>query len=383
MIFRLKITKLTPPSTILQKKVKVNDPNEISELFDHISYAKGASIIRMMTHIIGIETFKQGMHNYLNAFKYSNANQNDLWRYLQEASNQTNGAAVDVKKVMDSWTVQEGYPLITVTRHYETDGKTKLVRFSQQRFLLNSNDTAALVRTQYEVPISYTTKSELNWEPTTRLWLHKNANKSESHAIEELALPKQDWIIANLQETGYYRVTYDEDNWNLLIDQLLTDPTKIHRINRAQILDDLFHLAENNVVKYSMALRALEYFKNEKDPLPWASFGQLTYLINRMLRRTEVYGAWQAFMRQLIKPAYERFNLTRLDGDDLQTSQMQKSIVNIACAYNLPSCVQESIQLFNRFMDNVKQNNSVNPIPPNVRPAVYCTSIYHGGELEW
>lgn len=357
----------------------MNDPNEISELFDHISYAKGASIIRMMTHIIGIETFKQGMHNYLNAFKYSNANQNDLWRYLQEASNQTVGPKVDVKKVMDSWTVQEGYPLITITRDYET----KAVRFSQQRFLLNSNDSAALMRTQYEVPISYTTKSELNWEPTTRLWLHKNANQSESFAIEELVIPKQDWIIANLQETGYYRVTYDEQNWKLLIDQLLSDHTKIHRINRAQILDDLFHLAENNVANYSLALRALEYFKNEADPLPWASIGQLTYLINRMLRRTEVYGAWQAFLRRLIQPAYERYNLTRLDGDDLQTSQMQKSIVNIACAYNLPACVRESIELFNLFMNNMKQNNSVNPIPPNVRPAVYCTNIHHGGEQEW
>lgn len=333
----------------------------------------------MMTHIIGIETFKQGMHNYLNAFKYSNANQNDLWYHLQAASNETNGSKVDVKRVMDSWTVQEGYPLIKITRDYESNE----IRFSQQRFLLNSNDSAALIRTQYEVPISYTTKAESNWEPTTRLWLHKNANQSESFALEKVPVPKDDWIIANLQETGYYRVTYDERNWQMLIDQLLTDHTKIHRINRAQILDDLFHLAENGVVQYSLALRALEYFKNEKDPLPWVSIGQLTYLINRMLRRTEVYGAWQSFLRRLIKPAYERYNLTKLDGDDLQTSQMQKSIVNIACAYNLEECVQGSRDLFNRFMTNVKQNSSENPIPPNVRPAVYCTAIYQGGEQEW
>ena len=62
---------------------------------------------------------------------------------------------------------------------------------------------------------------------------------------------------------------------------------------------------------------------------------------------------------------------------------MQKSIVNIACAYNLDSCVKGSIELFGRFMTNVKQNNGTNPIPPNVRPSVYCTSIYHGGEQEW
>ena len=57
----------------------MNSPEEAEELFDLISYEKGASLIRMLSYIIGKEAFKAGMHDYLEAFKFSNADQNDLW----------------------------------------------------------------------------------------------------------------------------------------------------------------------------------------------------------------------------------------------------------------------------------------------------------------
>lgn len=365
-------------------KEGVDDPSEISEIFDHISYSKSASIIRMLTYIIGIETFKDGLHNFLNAFSYSNANQTALWKYLQAATDKQNLIEkVNIEEIMNSWTMMEGYPLITITRDYETNK----VRFSQSRFLLNSNesDRELLMQTQYEVPLTYTYKSEQNWYPEIKTWLHKQDNKSESFVIKELPnMRKDDWLIANLRQIGYYRVTYDERNWDLLVNQLLTDHTKIDRISRAQLLDDLFHLAENGFVKYKLALKALTYYKNEKDSLPLTSIGQLTYLINQMLRRTEIFGEWQAFLRNLIEPAYKRFELNEIKDENLQDSQMQKTIVNMACGYNLVSCVQSSKRLFNKFMDNVNKNFSIeNHIPPNVRSAVYCTAIYHGDELEW
>lgn len=67
--------------------VEVNDPNEINELFDSISYGKGififeihfntdilhsylliylgASIIRMLNKFLGENTFRNGLTNYL------------------------------------------------------------------------------------------------------------------------------------------------------------------------------------------------------------------------------------------------------------------------------------------------------------------------------
>ena len=45
--------------------VEVGHPDEIDEIFDRISYEKGASIIRMMDHFLTTEVFKQGLSNYL------------------------------------------------------------------------------------------------------------------------------------------------------------------------------------------------------------------------------------------------------------------------------------------------------------------------------
>ena len=45
----------------------VNNPAEIGQLFDAISYSKGASIIRMLENLVGEEPFRKGLHQYLTA----------------------------------------------------------------------------------------------------------------------------------------------------------------------------------------------------------------------------------------------------------------------------------------------------------------------------
>ena len=54
---------------------------------------------------------------------------------------------------------------------------------------------------------------------------------------------KNEWMIFNVQETGYYRVNYQDDNWRLLRNALVTNHQVIQGINRAQILDDSLNLA--------------------------------------------------------------------------------------------------------------------------------------------
>ena len=46
--------------------IPVGHPDEIAEIFDKISYHKGASIIRMMDHFLSTKTFQNGLTNYLN-----------------------------------------------------------------------------------------------------------------------------------------------------------------------------------------------------------------------------------------------------------------------------------------------------------------------------
>ena len=52
-------------------RAEANTPDEINEMFDGITYEKGGSILHMVESYLGEETFRQGVHNYLQAHMYA------------------------------------------------------------------------------------------------------------------------------------------------------------------------------------------------------------------------------------------------------------------------------------------------------------------------
>ena len=106
-------------------EVPVAHPSEIDEIFDDISYEKGAAVIRMLHRFIGdkvwfriffnlidislyLQLFRKGMNLYLSRHSYKNTQTEDLWAALEEGSNKPVGA------VMSTWTKQKGFPVISV-----------------------------------------------------------------------------------------------------------------------------------------------------------------------------------------------------------------------------------------------------------------------------
>lgn len=61
----------------------VESPNQITELFDSITYSKGASVIRMLEDLVGAEKFRLATTTYLNNNFYRNANTNDFLNELE------------------------------------------------------------------------------------------------------------------------------------------------------------------------------------------------------------------------------------------------------------------------------------------------------------
>ena len=89
--------------------VVVHHPNEISEIFDRISYSKGATILRMLNAFLGEKTFRRGVTNYLKLRQYGNAVQEDLWDALtKQAITDEIPLPASVKDIMDTWTLKMG-----------------------------------------------------------------------------------------------------------------------------------------------------------------------------------------------------------------------------------------------------------------------------------
>lgn len=68
---------------------------------------------------------------------------------------------------------------------------------------------------------------------------------------------------------GFYRVNYDQKNWKLILLQLIIMPCKIHELNRAQIIDDVYHLAKAGLLPYYYYISLLEYLLMEDHVTPW------------------------------------------------------------------------------------------------------------------
>ena len=78
--------------------IPVQNPDEINEIFDRISYVKGASIIRMMNHFLTEKTFRVGLSNYLKKFSFKAASQNDLWHYLTTQAHVDNTVSANTRR---------------------------------------------------------------------------------------------------------------------------------------------------------------------------------------------------------------------------------------------------------------------------------------------
>ncbi len=101
-------------------------PTEIGQQFDGLSYGKAGAVIGMIEHFISPTVFQKGVHNYMEAHKFSNATAEDFWGAETAAS----GKPVD--KIMESLIAQPGVPLL----HFAAPTATGTA-VSQTRFFVN------------------------------------------------------------------------------------------------------------------------------------------------------------------------------------------------------------------------------------------------------
>ena len=116
----------------------------------------------------------------------------------------------------------------------------------------------------------------------------------------EIQLPanfgKDSWVLGNLGHSGFYRVNYDPDTWNLIIKQLDDDATSIANIDRAQLVDDAFYLGRAEIVDQLVFLKLINFLSNEKDYLPFApAFTGIDYIASMLSNKPEALSRYYVF----------------------------------------------------------------------------------------
>lgn len=101
---------------------------------------------------------------------------------------------------MDTWTLQTGFPVVTVTRDYNSTS----IRFQQKKFeyadeVGKKKHTEKTHEDLWWIPITFTTSNVLNFNETRpSSWMRK----TKELVIEDVEINNLDWLIVNVQQTG-------------------------------------------------------------------------------------------------------------------------------------------------------------------------------------
>jgi tricorn protease interacting factor F2/3 len=215
-------------------EAKVRSPEEIEELFDEISYGKGASILRMIEAYIGPDKFQKGVSKYLQQFRYSNAAGRDLWNHLQQAS------GLDVSRVMDEWIRKVGYPVVKASL---SQGKLIL---EQERFLLSETRE----KQTWPIPITITVDGK-----TQQLLFDKEK------AEVKITSPKS--LKLNSDQTGFYRTDYHGSELKKLV-----WAGKLSALDRYGLANDAWAFLNSGRMSWEEYQHFLERYFTDEEYLP-------------------------------------------------------------------------------------------------------------------
>uniref|UniRef100_A0A672QLP9 Aminopeptidase n=1 Tax=Sinocyclocheilus grahami TaxID=75366 RepID=A0A672QLP9_SINGR len=329
------VDALVSSHPLSSREDEVITPDQIDQLFDTITYSKGAAVLRMLSE-------------FLTDLRYY-----DVFTRLVVDADSSIQLPASINEIMNRWILQMGFPVVTIN--------TRTGIISQQHFLIHPDavvDKPSDYNYEWFVPIT---------------WMKSGSNMGQHWLLTKTASYEPmktdtDWLLANLNVTGYYRVNYDPQNWERLLTQLTNLNMIIHR---AQIIN------------ITLALRTTKYLYEEKEYIPWESAIRNFEYFFLMFDRTEVYGPLQTYLQRKVKPLFDHFKVITSNWTRKPPRYMdqynQINAVSMACKTGVKGCSELTRMWYRQWMKNPDSN----PIPTNLKITVYCNAIAAGGVEEW
>ncbi|XP_062985565.1 aminopeptidase Q-like [Elgaria multicarinata webbii] len=354
----------------------LSDTNEdrrtatLLDLFAQVTYTKGAAIVRMLSSFMTERLFIKALNSYLNAFSFSNAVQDDLWNHIQKVIDEQNDLQLPapVKVIMDSWTCQKGFPFLTV--NFST-GNISQEKFYPEKGINNTNKS-------WMIPISWIKNGVI--QPL--VWLDKGSKVFPEMKISD---SEHDWIILNVNVTGYYRINYDQMHWRRLAKVLESDPKVIPVVNRLHLMTEAFRLRGYNYTEYGTPLYLTKYLEKEDDISVWTEALHFLEVDNweLILSDYELYPVLKEYFLPRILPIYHHYAYLLHQSFDLlrygcSTRSGIEIIIKTACWFGLRACLDLSSEMFSKWM-----NNPSPEAPFCLSTTICCYGVQMGSDKEW
>ena len=308
-------------------EIPVHHPDEIGEIFDEVSYSKGASIIRMLADYLGEKDFRDGLRYYLKKHIYKNTETIHLWQAFEKISKKP------VAKIMHNWTSKPGYPVV------KAEIKNKKLVWSQERFFASSvSKKKAKDKTKWEIPITF------------------KKNK------------------INFGETGFYRTAYSKELLEKLREPIQNK--KLSARDRLGIIRDLFALAEAGIISTTDALEFLSAYRNETNYTVWLELALGLARLEQLLAKTSSKKNLDKLILNLFSPLASRLGWNKKK-NELHTDTLLRSLaISRAGRSNDKKIITEARKKF-------AQMQKSRYLDPDIRGAVYAIVASTGGKKEY
>lgn len=271
----------------------VGAPEEADEMFDALTYGKGAAVLRMLEQFIGVEVFRDGVADYLRTHAYSNTVTADLWAALERAS------GMHIGEIMNTWILQAGHPRIDVSF------AGNRVSLAQRPMHLTPDDTDM---SMWRVPMQI--KASVGGAVTTfKLLLDTSEHEMEFDGEVE-------WVIANAGGHGFYRVNYSD----AALRALMTEIDHQDPLERITVLDDARALVVSGYASITSYLDLCGQFTHERQQAIWQNMiGGLRDL--RQIVPDDLLPAFEERVRSLVRPQADNYGWSpKPDESDLENS---------------------------------------------------------------
>lgn len=323
-------------------EVDIKKASQVDEIFDAISYSKGACIIAMLVNYLSQEIFQKGIIKYLKKYKYSNARTIDLWNMLEEASNK------HIVDLIENWTKYQGFPIVNL------EFKKDSIKLVQEQF----NDK----------------ESQVNWN--VPLNINKDGiminlvMKEKSLEIHNFSTK---WFKLNYGQNGFYIVNYDDKSLDKL-KKHITDK-KIDTLDRAGIINDLFILAQYGYIKLNKPLTFINNYFFEDDFIVLSVIIEKLSMIKSTWYDNEiVINKINEILGNLIVKSLDVLDYMPTDGEDHNISLKRNLILSVAIQLKIPKVLNVMTLLW---------KNNKDEIPADLRELVYLSIVKHGTEQDF
>ncbi|XP_071381754.1 endoplasmic reticulum aminopeptidase 2 [Centroberyx affinis] len=353
-------------------------PTQIKEMFDTVSYDKGACVLHMLRHFLSDDVFQSGIVRYLRKYSYSNARNQDLWDSLANTCSEEDfvsgkhcyssgqasknaylfaGEHLDLTAMMNTWTLQKGIPLITVTRK----GSHLLLR--QERFLrsiLHSDPRWSSLQQGYlwHIPLTYKT------DTSSTIHRHLMATHTDRvHIGEEVG-----WVKVNTDMTGYYVVHYEGNGWDELTKLLRENHTALSYKDRTHLIHNAFQLVTAGRLSLDKALDLMGYLQLETHTVPLLEGLGYLEAFYRIVEKRDAHDLTHGLRMYMLHFFREVIDQqTWSDRGSVSERRLRSEVLSLACHLDDPPCLERAKQ---SFRDWLQSNGTLN-LPTDVAETVY------------